>query len=114
MSNGISAAEPTFRWDILIESSPEDTAESERPVRVGSSGGSLGPARPSLLCVDTASFCFFNFHSFYNKTPASKPPSTFHQFEDERIRELSFTGDFQNLDPEFFTADIFTGHDNDG
>lgn len=28
MSSGISAAEPTFRWDILIESSPEGAADS--------------------------------------------------------------------------------------
>lgn len=30
MSSGMSAAEPTFRWDILMESSPKDTAGTGR------------------------------------------------------------------------------------
>ncbi|KAF3859915.1 hypothetical protein F7725_000170 [Dissostichus mawsoni] len=60
MSRGMSAAEPTFRWDILMESSPEDsrmeTLRGEDAV-VSRQDGQVGHGAGPVLVVKTTDVC---------------------------------------------------------
>ena len=74
MSSGISAAEPTFRWDILMESSPVDTTVTGQLEHTLKGEYSIGQWFKNLFC-HTPPITFLSTMSIFGKLEIRKKVS---------------------------------------